>query len=198
MVTLKPTAGLVPDMLGDKPVTDASELCRAWGKVRDQQVLIFFDPGAKANFISPELALKLGIRAEEMGFTAEAGLACPGHTESVTPILGKLRLHIHSYVDVEEFYIMPLEGCDVLLGIPWMYRVHGVLDAYNKTVTLEHRGKTHVLNVKLKGESVPIVSASAITSVIKNHLSAYLIFARDVKESNESNLSMLDRDRSAF
>ena len=133
-----------------------------------------------------------------MGFTAEAGLACPGHTESVTPILGKLRLHIQSYVDAEEFYIMPLEGCDVLLGIPWMYRVHGVLDAYNKTVTLEHRGKTHVLNVKLKGESVPIVSASAITSVIKNHLSAYLIFARDVKESNESNLSMLDRDRSAF
>ena len=31
----KPAAGLVPDMLGDKPVTDASELCRAWGKVRD-------------------------------------------------------------------------------------------------------------------------------------------------------------------
>ena len=133
-----------------------------------------------------------------MGYTAEASLAYPGHSESVTPILGKLRLHIQSYVDTEEFYIMPLEGCDVLLGMPWLYRVHGVLDSFKKTVTLVHRGKTHVLDVKLKGESVPVISASAITSVIKNHLSACLIFARDVKESDESNLSMLDRDRSAF
>ena len=193
-----PSAGLVLDMLGDRPSTDASELCRAWGKVRDQHVLIFFDLGAKANFISPQLAASLGIRADEMGYTAEAGLACPGHSESVTPILGKLRLHIQSYVDAEEFYIMPLEGCDVLLGMPWLYRVHGVLDSFKKTVTLVHRGKTHVLDVKLKGESVPVISASAITSVIKNHLSAYLIFARDLKEVNESNLSMLDRDRSEF
>ena len=73
-----------------------------------KHVLIFFDPGAKANFISPELASKLGHKPDEMGFTAEAGLACPGHTESVTPIIGKLRLHIQSYVDAEEFYIMPL------------------------------------------------------------------------------------------
>ncbi|MCO5577777.1 hypothetical protein L7F22_031611 [Adiantum nelumboides] len=99
----KPMAGLVPDMVGDKPNSDASELCRAWGKVRDQTVLIFFDPGAKANFISPELASKLRIRSEEMGYIAKAGLACPGHTEAVTPIIGKLRLHIQSYVDAEEF-----------------------------------------------------------------------------------------------
>ena len=93
---------------------------------------------------------------------------------------------------------MPLDGCDVLLGMPWLYRVHGVLDSFKKTVTLEHRGKTHVLDVKLNSESVPVISAYAITSVIKNHLSAYLIFARDIKEVNESNLSMLDKDRSEF
>ncbi|MCO5570159.1 hypothetical protein L7F22_023876 [Adiantum nelumboides] len=68
----RPMAGLVPDMVGNKPNLDASELCRAWGKVRDQTMLIFFDPGAKANFISPELASKLGIRPEEMEYTAEA------------------------------------------------------------------------------------------------------------------------------
>ena len=135
----KPSAGLVPDMVSDQPNTDATELCRAWGKVRDQTVLVFFDPGARANFISPELASKLGIRAEEMGLTGEAGLACPGHTEPVTPILGKLRLHIQSYVDAEEFHIMPLEGCDVLLGIPWCYRLHAMVDTYNKKITLVHR-----------------------------------------------------------
>ncbi|MCO5605675.1 hypothetical protein L7F22_059858 [Adiantum nelumboides] len=95
----KPSAGLVPDLVGDQQNVDATELCTAWGKVRDQEVLVFFDLGARANFISPELASKLGIRAEEMGMTGEAGLACPVHSKAVTPILGKLRLHIQSYVD---------------------------------------------------------------------------------------------------
>ncbi|MCO5574795.1 hypothetical protein L7F22_028587 [Adiantum nelumboides] len=109
------SAGLVPDMVGDQPCDDASELCKAWGKIRDSTVLIFFDPRARANFITPALAAKLGIRPEEMGLEGQADLACPGHSVPVTPILGKLRMHIQSYVDTEEFYIMPLEGCDVLL-----------------------------------------------------------------------------------
>ncbi|MCO5591575.1 hypothetical protein L7F22_045562 [Adiantum nelumboides] len=92
-----------------------------------------------------------------MGYTAEAGLACPGHTEVVTLIIGKLHLHIQSYVDVEEFYIMPLDGCDVLLGIPWMFRVQGIMDAYNKKIIVQSRGKTYILDVKLKGESIPTV-----------------------------------------
>ncbi|MCO5576664.1 hypothetical protein L7F22_030479 [Adiantum nelumboides] len=153
--------------------------------------------GAKANFISPELASKLGIRPEEMGYTAEAGLACPRHTEAVTPIIGKLRLHIQSYVDAEEFYIMPLDGCDVLLSIPWMFRVQGIMDAYNKNITVQSIGKTLIRDVKLKGESIPTVSASAITSVMKKHLS-YLVFAREVSDCDESNLSVLDKERSMF
>ncbi|MCO5606789.1 hypothetical protein L7F22_060979 [Adiantum nelumboides] len=74
----KPMAGLVPDMVGDKPTSDASELCRAWGKVKNQTVHIFFDPSAKANFISPELASKLGIKSEEMGYTVEFAGRCIG------------------------------------------------------------------------------------------------------------------------
>ncbi|MCO5563146.1 hypothetical protein L7F22_016783 [Adiantum nelumboides] len=143
----KPSAGLVPDLVGDQQNVDATELCRTWGKVRDQEVLVFFDPGARANFISLELASKLGIRAEEMGMTGEAGLACPGHSEAVTPILGKLRLHIQSFIDAEEFHIMPLHDCDVLLGIPWCYRLHAVVGTFHKKITLVHRGKTHVLDL---------------------------------------------------
>ncbi|MCO5588450.1 hypothetical protein L7F22_042406 [Adiantum nelumboides] len=59
---LKPSAGLVPDLVGDQQNVDATELCRAWGKVRDQEGLVFFDPEARANFISSKLASKLGIR----------------------------------------------------------------------------------------------------------------------------------------
>ncbi|MCO5598418.1 hypothetical protein L7F22_052513 [Adiantum nelumboides] len=132
-----------------------SDVPLAWGEVRDQEVLVFFDPGACANFISPELASKLGIRAEEMDMTCKAGLACLGHSEPATPMLGKLCLHIQSYVDADEFHmnhIMLLPDCYVLLDIPWCYMLHAVVDTFHKRITLVHRGKTHVLDSKLKGE----------------------------------------------
>lgn len=90
----KPSAGLVPDMIGDSKEDEASELFRAWGKVRDQTALVFFDSGTRANFISPELASKLGIRAEEMGTMHEASMAAPGFSVAVAPIIEKLHLHI--------------------------------------------------------------------------------------------------------
>ena len=161
----KPSAGLVPDMVGERRNDEASELCRAWGKVRDQTALIFFDSGARANFITPELATQLGIRSEEMGAVHEASLAAPRHSVAVTPIIGKLGLHVQGYVDSEDFYIMPLEGCDVLLDMPWCHKVRAVVDTLNRKISLTHKGKSIVLDVKLKGESVPVVSASAISSV---------------------------------
>ena len=172
-------------MVGERRNDEASELCRAWGKVRDQTALIFFDSGARANFITPELATQLGIRSEEMGTVHEASLAAPGHSVAVTPIIGKLRLHVQGYVDSEDFYIMPLEGCDVLLGMPWCHRVKAVVDTFNRKISLTHKGKSIILDVKLKGESVPVVSASAISSVMKNHISAYLIFAKEKGDTRE-------------
>ena len=195
---IKTSAGLIPDVIGEQVADESTELCRAWGKIRDQEALIFFDPGARANFISPELASRLGIKSEEMGSLHEAGMAAPGHSVPITPIIGKLRLHIQSYVDSEDFYIMPIDGSDVILGMPWCYRVSAVVDTRNKKVKLTHRKKEHHLDVKLKGESIPLVSASAISKVMKKHLSAYFVFVKEKQEENESNLSTLDKERLDF
>ncbi|MCO5592085.1 hypothetical protein L7F22_046079 [Adiantum nelumboides] len=102
----KPMAGLVPDMVGDKPNSDASELCKAWGK--------------------------------------------------------------------------------------------GIMDAYNKKIIVQSRGKTHILDVKLKGDPIPTVSAFSITFLMKKHLSADLVFACKVSDCDESNLSVLDKERLVF
>ena len=102
--------------------------------------MFFFDDGAKANFISPELAAKLGIRLEEMGTTCEANMANPELLTLVTPIIGKLQIHIQDFVDTKEFYIMPLPDCDVLLGIS-CYDHKAVIDTFGKTITISHRVK---------------------------------------------------------
>ncbi|MCO5567019.1 hypothetical protein L7F22_020702 [Adiantum nelumboides] len=189
---------LVTDILGSADADASSKLCRAWGQIRDQQSLVFFDPGARANFITPQLAEKMGIKTDEMGPTYTASMAAPEHEVAVTPLIGKLRLHIQGYVGHEEFYIMPLEGCDVLLGMPWFYNHKAVLDSFNKTVTLEIRGRKIVLDVKLKGESVPLVSASAVPRLMKQHISTYLIYVKERDEAKSSNLSSLDVSRRAF
>ena len=60
----------------------------------------------------------------------EAGMANPYLESPITPIIGKLRLHIQDMVDHEDFYIMPLSGCDVLLGMPWLHKVRAMVDVY--------------------------------------------------------------------
>ena len=78
---------------------DASRPCYAWGKVRDQDCLILFDPGSNCNFISQELASKLGIHAHEMGLAIEADGAFDTPAVPVTPLIGKLHIHVEGYVD---------------------------------------------------------------------------------------------------
>ncbi|MCO5569278.1 hypothetical protein L7F22_022990 [Adiantum nelumboides] len=134
----------------------------------------------------------MGIKTDEMVPTYTASMASPGHEVAGTPLIGKLGLHIQGYVGHEEFYIQPLEGCDVLLGMPWFYNHKAVLDSFNKLVTLEIRGREIVLDVKLKGESVPLVSSSAVPTLMKQHISAYLIYVKERDETESSNLSSLD------
>ncbi|MCO5559227.1 hypothetical protein L7F22_012822 [Adiantum nelumboides] len=155
---------------------ESTELCRAWGKVKDQEALIFFDGGAKANFISAESAAWLEITPDRMGPPAETVLAAPGRDMAITPVIGKLRLHCQGYLGHEDFYIMPLEGCDVLLRIPWYHKDSVVVDyrARKATLTTE-KGRSIVLDIKLKGESVSIVSASAISKLMKTRLHVLLV-----------------------
>ena len=100
-----------------------SPLSYAWGKVREHDALILFDPGSTHNFISNELATKLGIHPHEMGKMVDTDGPFKGKKVPVTPLIGKLRLHIQGYVDKENFYISPLKREDVLLGAPWFDRM---------------------------------------------------------------------------
>ena len=66
----------------------------AWGKVRELDALILFDPRSTHNFISHKLALKLGVHVFEMGDHILANGAFNGQEVLVTPLIGKLCLHI--------------------------------------------------------------------------------------------------------
>lgn len=90
----RPKAAGVPDILGRNKDLEEREMCLAWGKVRDQLALIFFDQGASDNIIYEDLAKRLGIKVEELGRALEADQMFHGDLVPVTPLIGKLRLHV--------------------------------------------------------------------------------------------------------
>lgn len=135
-----------------------------------------FDLGSTHNFISIELAQKLGIQTEEMGLAAlEAHGAFKGKEVLVTPLIKKLRLHVQSYMDQEDFYISSLSFQDVILGVPFLHCMATKLKFPSHLIAFTFRNR--VIAAKDRGSTIPIVSHTGIQKSIKKFFFAYLIFA---------------------
>ena len=156
-----------------------SSLSYAWGKVREHDALILFDPGSTHNFISTHLANKLGICDFEMGKVIKADGAFQGQEVLVTPLIGKLRLHIQSYVDKEDFFISPLKHEDVILGAPWFDHLLATMKFPERQILFTYRGKDVMLDVKGTGSTIPLLKALALTKIIKSSISCYMIFVKE-------------------
>ncbi|MCO5612358.1 hypothetical protein L7F22_066625 [Adiantum nelumboides] len=123
-----------------------SPLSYAWGKVREHDAFILFDPGSTHNFISIELAAKLGVQDFEMEDAMKVDGAFIGQDVSVTPLIGKLRLHIQGYVDKEDFFISPLKHEDVILGAPWFDRLAASIKFPERKISFKLREKDMYIN----------------------------------------------------
>ncbi|MCO5603006.1 hypothetical protein L7F22_057148 [Adiantum nelumboides] len=155
-----------------------SPLSYAWGKVREHNAFILFDPGSTHNFISLELATKLGVQDFEMGDAMKANGAFINQEVSVTPLIEKLRLHIQGYVDKEDFFISPLKHEDVILGAPWFDRLASIKFPERK-ISFKFREKDMYINAQESGSSIPLVNDQAFDKSIKSSVSAYMIFVKD-------------------
>ncbi|MCO5604577.1 hypothetical protein L7F22_058745 [Adiantum nelumboides] len=178
-----------------KEAKEAFQLCFAWGKVRDMNSLILFDPGSTHNFISIELAQKLEIQIKEMGTALEASGAFKGQYVPVTPLTGKLRVHVQGYVDQEEFCISPLATEDVILGAPWFHRLAAVLEYPTRTISFKFRNRDINIHTEDRGSTIPIVSHANLQKSMKPNLFAYMIFAQ---ESKQHELSIEQKDNQEF
>ncbi|MCO5592680.1 hypothetical protein L7F22_046683 [Adiantum nelumboides] len=117
--------------------------------------LILFDTGSTHNFISIELAQKLGIQTEEMGTALETSGAFKGQYVPVTPLIGKLRVHVQGYVDQEEFCISPLATEDVILGASWFHHLAAVLEYPTRTISFKFRNRDINIHTEDRGNEIP-------------------------------------------
>ncbi|MCO5607320.1 hypothetical protein L7F22_061515 [Adiantum nelumboides] len=121
-----------------------SPLSYSWGKVKEHDAFILFDPGSTHNFISLELAAKLGIQEFEMGDAIKVDGAFIGQDVFVTPLIGKLKLRIQGYVDKEDFFISPLKDEDVILGAPWFDRLATSIKFPKRRISFKFREERYV------------------------------------------------------
>ncbi|MCO5575130.1 hypothetical protein L7F22_028927 [Adiantum nelumboides] len=157
-----------------------SPLSYAWGKVRDHDAFILFDPGSTHNFISLELvATKLGVQDIEMGDAMRADGAFIGQDMSLTPLIGKLRLYIQGYVDKEDFFIFSLKHEDVILGAPWFDRLAASTKFPERKISFRFKEKDMYINAQESGSTIPLVNDQAFDKSIKSSISTYMIFVKD-------------------
>ncbi|MCO5571006.1 hypothetical protein L7F22_024737 [Adiantum nelumboides] len=131
-----------------------SPLSYACGKVREHDAFILFDLGSTHNFISHELATKLGVQDFEMGDAMKADGAFINQEVSVTPLIGKLKLHIQGYVDKEDFFISPLKHEDVILGAPWFDRLAASIKFPERKISFKFREKDMYINAQ-ESDDIP-------------------------------------------
>ena len=87
----------------------------------------------------------MGIHDFEMGEEILADGTFKGQKVNVTPLIGKLRLHMQDYMDKEDFYISPLKHEDVILGAPWFDHVQATMKFLEQEVLFTIRGKAYAL-----------------------------------------------------
>ncbi|MCO5593497.1 hypothetical protein L7F22_047511 [Adiantum nelumboides] len=167
-----------------------SLLSYAWGKVRERDAFILFDPGSTHNFISLELANKLGIQDFEMEDAMNADGAFIGQDVFVTPLIGKLRLHIQGYVDNLDFFMSPLKHEDVILEAPWFDRLAASIKFPERKISFKFGEKDMYINAQESGSSIPLVNDQAFDKSIKSSISAYMIFVKDsLSDANKTQVN---------
>ncbi|MCO5612442.1 hypothetical protein L7F22_066709 [Adiantum nelumboides] len=156
-----------------------SPLPYAWGKVREHDAFILFDPGSTHNFISLELATKLGVQDFEMGDAMKVDGAFIDQEVFVTPLIGKLRLHIQGYVDKEDFFISLVKHEDVNLGAPWFDCLAASIKFPERKISFKFREKDMYINAQELGSTIPLVNNQVFDKSIKSSIFAYMIFVKN-------------------
>jgi hypothetical protein len=125
---------------------DGFETMRVAGLIQAVPTTILLDSGSSHNFVSESLARKLqlhpvkGPRIRVMVASGEK-LASKGKCVGVAVKLGKFQLQV-------DFFILPLEGYEVVLGTQWLRTLGEILWDFSKlTMKFQWNGRLVMLKV---------------------------------------------------
>ncbi|MCO5603220.1 hypothetical protein L7F22_057367 [Adiantum nelumboides] len=112
-----------------------------------------------------------------------------GQDVSITPLIGKLRLHIQGYVDKEGFFISPIKHEDVILGAPWFDRLAATIKFPERKISFKFKEKDMYISAQESSSIIPLVIDQAFDKSIKSYFATYMISIKDSLNSVETQVN---------
>ena len=141
----------------------------------------------------------MGMKVGEMVLALEEKGTFKGQEMAITPLIGFLQVHVQHFVELEEFYVVPLQSHDVILGTPWFHRKYAQLIFPNGLITLSHKAKDIVIFTHNKSDTIPLANHVAFEKSMNSSLSYYMIYVCDFKSKNSNEpMPKLDATRKSF
>ncbi|RYA46870.1 hypothetical protein, partial [Enterobacter cloacae complex sp. CH23B] len=120
-----------------------------------------------------------------MGDTVTVDTNFKGQQSSVTPLIGKLRLHVQSYVNKEYFFISPLQDEDAILGVRGLDCMAANIKFPKRRIYFTYRGENMYIDASKCVRTTPLVNPPAFDNSMKSSVFAYMIFVKgSLKDPN--------------
>lgn len=125
------------------------ETLRVLGLISKQPVAILVDSGSTKNFIQDRIAKQLGLPLQQApSFQVLVG---NGEELNCSTICPKVCLQLGSHQFLVDFFVVPLRGAELVLGVQWLKSLGPVLTNYEAlTMTFFKDGQV----VQLKGANL--------------------------------------------
>jgi hypothetical protein len=118
---------------------------RLIGWIKHQRVVVLFDSGSTHNFLDPTILPKLFLPIDtavqlQVRVANGARVTSAGRCYSVS-------LKIQGHLFTADFYVLPLGGCDVVLGVKWLRTLGPVLRDF-QLMTMAFNQASHCVTLQ--------------------------------------------------
>lgn len=133
-----------------------------WGEIAKERVLVQIDSGASHNFISTRLLQKLQLQIDPtLPYWSKVG---GGQWIKTSGVCGKLKLQLQQLTFKEDFYVLSLDGEDIILGKEWLENL-GDMKANFKELSM--RVKREGVKYIIKGDPTLCKGEVSTRTIIK-------------------------------
>ena len=133
----------------------SKSLIKFAGKLHGHESSLLLDSGASCNFISDRFVKDHGIRVSplEKGTRSKVVVAdnqdddvvlADGSRQKILGVAKDVRSCFDGFNGIVDFVVLPLHGCDAILGMPWLEGENPVVDWKNRRIL---KSKLNVVEV---------------------------------------------------
>ncbi|CAL5377841.1 unnamed protein product [Camellia sinensis] len=151
----------------------APQTMKVRGRVGQHQITLLIDSGSTHNFLNSKVARKLGVSTNSAGrFEVVVAngekISSSGRCKGICTIIQGVRI-------TEDYFLLPLEGCDAVLGAQWLSTLGPIIWDFSKLqMKFCHEGK-EVVFTGLAAPENKVVAEKEITKEFRKKKTGALL-----------------------